>query len=137
MDFKRQPPEIPKLAKLLVAIANADDLSDETRQDKGFVDYGFILIGVANGTIEGFDAWGSDFESDSEASDPEKVKDKLGQKLSKCIAPLPQLELHKFSHEERHFWVVLVPPSQAQPHFLIKDLRLLPQSPTPAIFSST
>ncbi len=120
VDFKREYPGDEKMAKLISAIANTDDLNHENRQDKQFLNHGFILIGVEGNTVVGCDTWGEGFGTPEEASDEEKVKDKLYQKLANYVSPLPDIEVHKFKEGMATFWVVLILPSRIQPHVFIQ-----------------
>lgn len=117
VDFKRDPPSPANLAKEIAAIANTDNQSPYN-ENPNFNDYGFLIIGVENGEIVGYNGW-SDWGC-PEASE-EKLKDCLVQKLKNYIAPLPEMGLYRFEQDSKPFWVILIYPSQQQPHLIIKD----------------
>ncbi len=119
VEFKREPPEIAKLAKEIAAIANTDDEGGHYQNDS-FRDYGFLIVGVENGRIVGCPTWGSIGCRDEEE---EKVKDCLVSKLKEYIAPLPAFSVYRFEAPETQvpFWVVLIYPSEEQPHVVLKD----------------
>ncbi|WP_114313559.1 AlbA family DNA-binding domain-containing protein [Thermus caldifontis] len=116
VEFKRSYPGDDKMAKLVSAIANTDDTDGGIYANEKFRNHGFILIGVEGGQVVGYDAWEPGFGSPQEASNEEKVKDKLEQKLKNLIAPLPVFEVYKFAENGVTFWVVLIRPSIDQPH---------------------
>jgi hypothetical protein len=119
VEFKREPPEIAKLAKEIAAVANTDDEGGHYQNDS-FRDYGFLIVGVENGRIVGCRTWGSIGCRDEEE---EKVKDCLVSKLKEYIAPLPAFSVYRFEAPQTQvpFWVVLIYPSKEQPHVVLKD----------------
>jgi hypothetical protein len=119
VEFKREPPEIAKLAKEIAAIANTDDEGGHYQNDS-FRDYGFLIVGVENGRIVGYQTWES---LGCPSEEEEKVKDCLVGKLKEYIAPLPGFSVFRFEAPETQvpFWVVLIYPSEEQPHVVLKD----------------
>lgn len=119
VEFKREPPSIPQLAKVIAAIANTDDPEAGYYTNEALRDHGFLIIGVEGGEVEGYESW----ESLGCGAEEEKVKDCLAQKLKEYIAPLPKFSLYRFEDPKkgRTFWVVLIYPSKEQPHLVIKD----------------
>jgi hypothetical protein len=119
VEFKREPPEIAKLAKEIAAIANTDDEGGHYQNDS-FRDYGFLIVGVENGRIVGYQTWES---LGCRSEEEEKVKDCLVSKLKEYIAPLPGFSVFRFEAPETQvpFWVVLIYPSEEQPHVVLKD----------------
>jgi hypothetical protein len=118
VEFKREPPEIAKLAKEIAAIANTDDEGGHYQNDS-FRDYGFLIVGVENGRIVGYPTW----EGLGCERKEEKVKDCLVGKLKEYIAPLPHFSVFRLEAPETQvpFWVVLIYPSKEQPHVVLKD----------------
>lgn len=55
IDFKREPPDIAKLAKAVAAIANTDDPEGGYYQNQILRDYGFLIIGAEKGKVEGYE----------------------------------------------------------------------------------
>jgi hypothetical protein len=119
VEFKREPPEIAKLAKEIAAIANTDD-EGGYYQNVRLQNHGFLIVGVENGKIVGYQTWES-LKCPSE--EEEKVKDCLVDKLKEYIAPLPGFSVFRFEAPETQvpFWVVLIYPSEEQPHVVLKD----------------
>lgn len=119
VEFKREPPGIPQLAKVIAAIANTDDPQAGYYLNEALRDHGFLIIGVEGGKVGGYERW----DSLGCGAEEEKVKDCLAQKLKEYIAPLPRFSLYRFEDPEtnRPFWVVLIYPSTEQPHLVIRD----------------
>jgi len=119
VEFKREPPEIAKLAKEIAAIANTDD-EGGYYQNVRLQNHGFLIVGVENGEIVGYQTWES---LGCEREEEEKVKDCLVSKLKEYIAPLPAFSVYRFEAPQTQvpFWVVLIYPSKEQPHVVLKD----------------
>jgi hypothetical protein len=119
VEFKREPPEIAKLAKEIAAIANTDD-EGGYYQNVRLQNHGFLIVGVENGKIVGYQTWES---LGCRGEEEEKVKDCLVSKLKEYIAPLPGFSVFRFEAPETQvpFWVVLIYPSEEQPHVVLKD----------------
>jgi hypothetical protein len=120
VEFKREPPEIAKLAKEIAAIANTDDFKGGYYQNDSLRGYGFLIVGVENGKIVGYQTWES---LGCRGEEEEKVQDCLVDKLKEYIAPLPGFSVFRFEAPETQvpFWVVLIYPSEEQPHVVFKD----------------
>jgi hypothetical protein len=120
VEFKREPPEIAKLAKEIAAIANTDDFKGGYYQNDSLRGYGFLIVGVENGKIVGYQTWES---LGCRGEEEEKVQDCLVDKLKEYIAPLPGFSVFRFEAPETQvpFWVVLIYPSEEQPHVVLKD----------------
>jgi hypothetical protein len=120
VEFKREPPEIAKLAKEIAAIANTDDFKGGYYQNDSLRGYGFLIVGVENGKIVGYQTWES---LGCRSEEEEKVQDCLVDKLKEYIAPLPGFSVFRFEAPETQvpFWVVLIYPSEEQPHVVLKD----------------
>jgi len=120
VEFKREPPEIAKLAKEIAAIANTDDFKGGYYQNDSLRGYGFLIVGVENGKIVGYQTWES---LGCCSEEEEKVQDCLVDKLKEYIAPLPGFSVFRFEAPETQvpFWVVLIYPSEEQPHVVLKD----------------
>jgi hypothetical protein len=75
---------------------------------------------VENGRIVGCRTWES---LKCPGEEEEKVKDCLVSKLKEYIAPLPAFSVFRFEAPETQvpFWVVLIYPSEEQPHVVLKD----------------
>jgi hypothetical protein len=119
VEFKREPPEIAKLAKEIAAIANTDD-EGGYYQNVRLQNHGFLIVGVENGKIVGYQTWES---LGCRSEEEEKVRDCLVSKLKEYIAPLPSFSVFRFEAPETQvpFWVVLIYPSEEQPHVVLKD----------------
>jgi len=119
VEFKREPPKIAKLAKEIAAIANTDD-EGGYYQNVRLQNHGFLIVGVENGRIVGCRTWES-LKCPSE--EEEEVKDRLVSKLKEYIAPLPGFSVFRFEAPETQvpFWVVLIYPSEEQPHVMLRD----------------
>jgi hypothetical protein len=120
VEFKREPPEIAKLAKEIAAIANTDDFKGGYYQNDSLRGYGFLIVGVENGKIVGYQTWES---LGCRSEEEEKVQDCLVDKLKEYVAPLPGFSVFRFEAPETQvpFWVVLIYPSEEQPHVVLKD----------------
>jgi hypothetical protein len=120
VEFKREPPEIAKLAKEIAAIANTDDFKGGYYQNDSLRGYGFLIVGVENGKIVGYQTWES---LGCRSEEEEKVQDCLVDKLKEYIAPLPGFSVFRFEAPETQvpFWVVLIYPSEEQPHVVLRD----------------
>jgi hypothetical protein len=120
VEFKREPPEIAKLAKEIAAIANTDDFKGGYYQNDALRGYGFLIVGVENGKIVGYQTWES---LGCRSEEEEKVQDCLVSKLKEYVAPLPGFSVFRFEAPETQvpFWVVLIYPSEEQPHVVLKD----------------
>jgi hypothetical protein len=120
VEFKREPPEIAKLAKEIAAIANTDDFKGGYYQNDSLRGYGFLIVGVENGKIVGYQTWES---LGCRSEEEEKVQDCLVDKLKEYVAPLPGFSVFRFETPETQvpFWVVLIYPSEEQPHVVLKD----------------
>ena len=119
VDFKREPPDIARLAREIAAIANTDDPEGGYYRNRVLRDHGFVIIGVESGEVRGYESWGGLGCGVEE----ERVKDCLTQKLKEYIAPLPNFSLYRFEDPQTNlpFWVVLIYPSKEQPHLVVKD----------------
>ena len=119
VEFKREPPEIAKLAKEIAAIANTDD-EGGYYQNVRLQNHGFLIVGVENGKIVGYQTWES---LGCRGEEEEKVQDCLVSKLKEYIAPPPSFRVFRFEAPEAQvpFWVELIYPSGQQPHVVLKD----------------
>ena len=122
VDFKSRPPAIADLAKHIAAIANTDDPDGAYYENENFKDHGFIIIGAEPGRITGYDTW----EYFNNESDEARVKDLLEDQLRNLIDPLPAMSVMRFvdQNTELPFWVLLIYPSNEQPHLLVRNGHL-------------